>query len=188
MTGTLIRKDTALAWELRLRAYDGAEVVLSLDGAPSVRGYVSSVAPSGAYVELETAREEEPLLVPVSQIANVRRPHFHEDGAAPRRRRVADPDPFPGQLRLGDPPPPVRRRSRRAMDRAAAMLLPAEYLSVLAALDAAAHRRSAVSTADVAEALGRTPQWTVRRLARLAEMHLVETYRERGRYSWRPGG
>jgi len=188
---SLISRGTALAWELRHRCLRGQEVVVKLEGGDRYRGYVVGVAASDAYAELDDARWEEPRLIPLGQITAVRRPHFHQDDLpehpGPRRERRQDPDPYPGQLRLGGAPPEVRRRSREAVELAASMLLPQDLLDVLGALDAAAYRRGSVSSRDVGEVLGRSPQWTVRRLARLAEIRLCGVMKEDGRYGWTPG-
>jgi hypothetical protein len=193
----LIRQETALAWELRLHALRGREVILLLRGSAEqrLRGYVVGISPTGAFTEIDDARWEEPRQVPLSTIESVRRPHFHEDGedalralsGRPPRERRKDPDPFPGQLRLGGSVPEVSRRSAAAAERASGLLLPQDLLDVLGALDSAVKRRKAVPTARVAEVMGRSPQWTVRRLGRLAEMRLALPMKEGRRYAWSPG-
>jgi hypothetical protein len=145
-----------------------------------------------SYAEIDDARWGSPRVIPLDRILSVRRPHFHEDGPEPPRlhppaKRRADPEPFPGQLRFGGKVPAVSRRSRRAAERAAGLLLPQDLLDVLGALDAAVRRRANVPARDVGERLGRTGRWTILRLGRLAEMRLVFVARDRGRYVWSPG-
>lgn len=192
---SLIRKQTALAWELRGHALHGREVVLALNGGssiPRLRGYVVGISATDSCAEVDDARWPEPRLVPLDRILSVRRPHFHEDGEAPARsrpvaERATDPAPFPGQLRLGGDPPAVSRRSRAAVERAAGMLLPGDLMGVLGALDAAVRGRRSVQAVRVAEEMGRSGRWTILRLARLAEMGLARVERERRVYVWWPG-
>lgn len=190
----LIRRDEAVAWGLRMHAYRGEEVVVLLGDGSRFRGYVAGVSATGAYAELDDGRWPEPVRVYVSQIVSVRRPHFHEEQLQPpdvdrylagRRRREAL-EPFPGQLSLAGEPPEVSRRSRKAVRRAVGMLLPPDQIEVLAALDRAAYRKSRVPAAAVAEEVGRSPQWVIRRLGRLAEMQLAAVSRDGRRYAWAP--
>lgn len=101
---------------------------------------------------------------------------------------------MPGQMVLGGEPPPVSRRSRDAVARAASLLLPQRSMDVLWALDRAVRGKRSCSTREVREELeemngGATfrSQWVVRRLAELAEQRLVFAEVETDRYEWSPG-
>ncbi|MGH2938304.1 MAG: hypothetical protein ACRDPE_09320 [Solirubrobacterales bacterium] len=192
---TLLKKQSSLAWELRGYLWGAAEIVVSCRRdalVPRYRGYVVSVSPTDATFELDDARWGEPVLIPVDLVLTVRRPHYHEDGPEPERDRpvvrpaIQSYQQMPGQLTLGGEPPPVSKRTRIAMERAAGMLLSQELLDVLAALDAAARGRQSVSSLEVADAAGESLQWTVRRLNALAAQGLALSVRERP-YAWIPG-
>lgn len=202
---SLVPLQTAIAWDLRGRLFSGQEVVVLIpDGEiPRVRGLVIGVSPTDAVAWMDDARFPEPVAVDLSKVASVRRPHFHEEGDAPERRRPIfeprrDPEPMEGQLSLGaQRVPAVSRRSVMAMQRAVGMLLSQDLLDVLAALDLAARGRHTVTTTDVLDAvmtcidgeeIRPTPsvQWTVRSLRALADLGLayVEEARPLG---WAPG-
>lgn len=176
---SLIRKEEAVAWELRSHLWKGSPVVVTVEAGPEIirlRGYVESVSATSAFAEVDDDRYPEPRSFPIRTVKSIRRPHFHEDETVlPVRPRAApDGEQIPGQLRLGaERIPEVSRRGRGAMERAASMLLPQDLLDALWAVDKACKGRARVSTAEAASLLGRSPQWTVRRLARLAEMHLL---------------
>ena len=189
----LLRRSEAVAWELRTHLLYEREIILRLvEGASlkRLRGNVVSVHGTGQTCQLEDARFEDPVTVPVSMIESIRRPHFHEpeDGLLPApppaRRELPYID--PNQMTLGGDPPEVSRRTAKAMIRATGLLLEQEQLDVLAALDRACTGRRDARTIRVAEHLGRSPEWTTRRLARLAEMRLVFLVKERPN-EWAPG-
>lgn len=188
----LIRQEAAAAWELRLRSLRGTETVLALErGEPRLRGYVVAVSATGAFADVDDARWEEPRRVLIADVEAIRTPHFHEEGPEPPRSRPVrwrgrEPE-FPGQLRLGGSPPAVSRRSLEAAERAASMLLSQDLMDALGALDRACRRRRDVSSADVSAEIGKPVAWTVRRLARLAEMRLARAERRGRGWRWRPG-
>lgn len=191
---TLLKKQTALAWELRGYLWANREIVVALRRdalVPRYRGYLVSVSPTDANAVLDDARWDEPVTIPLDLVLSVRRPHYHEDGDEPVRSRPIfrperGPEPMPGQLMLGGDPPPVSKRTRIAMERAAGLLLSQDVLDVLAALDRAARGKQSVSSLEVADAAGESLQWTVRRLSQLASMRLALVVRERP-YAWTPG-
>lgn len=102
MTRPVLREQDA-AWELRTAWALGREVVLRLDAerctVPRVRGTVSHVAPTGAFVLMRDEREGD-LHVPCSLILAIRRPHFTEPLDAPEPSPEEEGQ-LPGQLRLG---------------------------------------------------------------------------------------
>lgn len=193
---SLIRRQTALAWELRGHLWRGSEVVIRVeqdDEVMRLRGYPVSVSPTDAVLWLDDGQGEEPTVIPLNVVTQVRRPHFHEDGPA-QRRRVArlearrGPEPYPGQLIFGaERIPEVSRRSAAAMERAAGLLLPQDLLDVLAALDRAVRRKQHVPSRAVAEQLGADVGWTLQRLGLLAEMRLVFPSEDGTHYVWSPG-
>jgi hypothetical protein len=191
----LIRKRELVAWDLRMRMTLDQEVVVLLEdtaAVPRLRGYVTFVGAAGGMALIDDPAFPEPTCAPLELIRSVRRPHFHEDKPLSwtrdrARRRGQEDAPLPGQLRLGGEPPEVSPRSRAAVLRAAGLLLESDLMGVLGALDGAVRGKRSCSTAAVAERLGRSTQWTVLRLARLAEMRLVYAETEDGRYEWNPG-
>lgn len=202
---SLISRQSALAWDLRGFLWSGKEVVVLSPGAdlPRVRGLVIGVTPTDALALIDDARWDEPVAIDLSGVASVRQPHYHEEGDAPLRTREVferhrGPEPLPGQLSLGaQRVPEVSTRSRIAMAKAAGMLLSQDLLDVLGALDKASRGRESVLTGEVAEAMvvsidgeqvrGKpSPQWTVRKLAFLADLRLV-LVEEGRRYRWSPG-
>lgn len=194
MTGTaLVRRRQSTAWELRLAKHYRREVVVRLHEGhriKRVRGYVVAVTSSDRMATFHSEDHPEPVMVPIRFIDQIRRPHFHEDGPPRPYRPTAEPPGAswidPGQLTLGGDPPKVSKRSESAVLRAAGMMLGDEAMAVLAALDSAARIAGTASTADVADELGRSIQWTVRRLAPLAEMRLVFLV-GKNPYLWSPG-
>lgn len=201
----LLRKQTALAWDLRGYLWGGREIIVTLRQdalVPRYRGFLVDVSPTDATARLDDARWDEPVLIPLDLVLTVRSSDYLEHGPAPVRQRPIfapsrGPEAMPGQLLLGGDPPPVSRRTLVAMQRAAGMLLSQDLLDVLGALDRAAKGKQSVSTTDVADAMtvavdaaevGEKPsiQWTVRRLTALAGLRLAFVVRERP-YSWAPG-
>lgn len=98
-------REQAWAWELRTAWGLGREVVVVLEGQQErVRGYVTHVAPTGAYATVDVEKLPQDLHVPCALVLTVRHPHFHEDGPAgpdrpaPRFRGMPEPD--PNQLTL----------------------------------------------------------------------------------------
>lgn len=196
---TIVKKRTALAWELRAALWGRKEVIVALGEEGIVRryrGYVVEVSATDVTASIDDARYDEPVLLTLGAVLSVRRPHFHEDGPEPERARPVfeprrGPEPMPGQLLLGGTPPTVSRRTQVAMARAAGMLLSQDLMDVLGALDRAARGRESVPTTAVADALEAEEekpsiQWTVRRLASLAELRLALAVEKRP-YSWTPG-
>lgn len=191
---SLVKKTTALAWELRNALMMRHEVVISVRDGPliqRVRGYVVEVAATDVNAAVDDARWDEPVLVQLDAVLTIRRPHYHEEGETPVRNRPIfephrGPEVIPGQLLLGGTPPNVSKRTRIAMERAAGMLLPQDLLDVLGALDRASRGKESVPSLAVADELGASLQWTVRRLSALAEMRLAFAVAERP-YSWTPG-
>jgi predicted methyltransferase MtxX (methanogen marker protein 4) len=99
----LASQEQAHAWDLRASWASGREVIIVLEEGcrmPRVRGYVISVAATGAYVMIDDGVGEE-WHVACSLILAVRTPHFHEDPRPSRGvRRREEPD--PNQLSLLD--------------------------------------------------------------------------------------
>lgn len=170
------------------------EVVLSVrDGAlvQRVRGFIVEVAATDANAAVDDARFDEPVLVALDAVLTVRRPHYHQEGDTPERNRPIfeprrGPEPMPGQLLLGGTPPAVSKRTLLAMERAAGMLLPQDLLDVLGALDRASKGKESVPSLAVADEMGASLQWTVRRLSLLASLRLAFAVSENP-YQWCPG-
>lgn len=191
---TLIKKQSALAWELRGCLWTRFEVVITLREdalVKRVRGYVVEVSPTDVTAVIDDARWEEPITVLLEMVLTIRRPHYHEDGPEPERHRPIvqpsrGPEPMPGQMTLGGDPPEVSKRSFIAMQRAAGLLLSQDLLDVIAALDRAARGKQSVPSLAVADAGGWSLQWTVRRLTYLESLRLCFAVSERP-YAWTPG-
>lgn len=190
---SLVKKQTALAWELRALLWNRQEVMITLRRdllVPRVRGYVVEVSATDASALIDDARWDEPIQVELDKVLTVRRPHLEDGDTPPRARPIfppsRGPEPMPGQLTLGGDPPEVSKRSLIPMRRAAGLLLSQDLLDVIAALDRAAKGKQSVPSLAVADAGGWSLQWTVRRLAHLASLRLCFAVREKP-YAWIPG-
>lgn len=190
----LIKKQSALAWELRGFLWNRKEVVITLRRdslVQRVRGYVVEVTATDVSALIDDARWDEPISVQLERVLTIRQPHYHEEGEAPARNRPIfapsrGPEPMAGQMTLGGEPRPVSKRSQIPMQRAAGLLLPQESLDVIAALDRAAKGKQSVPTLTVADAGGWSLQWTVLRLTHLASLRLCFAVSEKP-YAWTPG-
>lgn len=186
---TLAPQVSALAWEARGAWATGREVILSLDTAvcslPEVRGYIAAVSSTDAFVLVHEYGRSEPIHVPLDGVLALTRSHFHQEGWRPREARVRPGQAaFDGQIGIVSPLP-VSKRATRAMARAAQMMLSADQLEVLAAVDRAPVRSPV--TSQVAQEVGRSRRWTAVRLRRLEVYGLVVRVRGPGERRWRVG-
>lgn len=210
-------RENAVAWELRGAWATGRPVRLLLQGARGVElveGTVQSVAATDAFVILQPAEDPDKMSlndvildvaggytppdvihIPLMFVAEVRRPHFHAPptkGWRPPSTAWAGQLPLDGQGVLGaEHAPAVSKRSARAMDRAVMMMLPAEQLAVLAALDGVTlgaprgKRMAHARTWLVASEVGRSPRWTARRLLLLSRCGIVDLLKDGHAFAWR---
>jgi hypothetical protein len=103
--GTVARRETAAAWDLRAAWATRRPVVLTLDAAVAalarVAGYVERVSPTGARCDVDDL-DVGAITVPCRVVLAVRRPHFHEPAdaraATAPARPPRDSPSVPGQL------------------------------------------------------------------------------------------
>lgn len=181
----LYRDRAAIGSELLGAWAAGRRVCLRLDAAgndQTLVGYLSYVAPSGAFVHIDD-KGDEPIHVPVFHVLSVRYAHFHSEdlveGPRPPGPRIDDP--FPGQLSLVDPLP-VSSRGEAAMMRAARNMLPPDVLRVLAAVDEAGRLPG---TGRVAEGVMRSERWTRARLRELERLRYLDAVFVKGQRRWK---